>query len=481
MLQMTNPVMVDVDTAQEGSPLELFHWAVGIVRRQFFVLASVALLVTSLGALYAFTASPTYTAEATILIDPRRVQLFPRAPFSENQIDSPTMESQVELLKSERVALSVIKKLRLTDDREFLASNNGWARVLELVTWSSARLWESTPLSEDEATGVALAVLSRNLGVARTGMSHILAIKYRASDPDRAAQIANAVAEAYIADQLQAKYDSTRSTSAWLHERIEELNKKRALADQSLVDFKKQNSIVAADGKLLNEQQITELSVQLTRAHQSTLEAKARLDRIDGVVRDGVLDSKTNATVADTLNNPIITQLRTRYLELVNREANWSQKYGAKHLAVVDLRNQIRDLRASALEELKRLRESYLSTYEIAQQQERDLEKGLADAIARSQTTDQAQVDMRALESSSQAYRSMHENFLQRYTETLQQQSFPYSEARIISPASPPAEQEWAEDGLDSRYRSVCWTWAGRGVRNAPGTAERFCLYQCTG
>jgi succinoglycan biosynthesis transport protein ExoP len=89
--------------------------------------------------------------------------------------------------------------------------------------------------------------------------------------------------------------------------------------------------------------------------------------RIGAVIRDDGLDTKTGPTVTDTLNNPIITQLRTRYLETINKEANWSRKYGANHLAVVNLREQIRDIRGSILEELKRLRESYLSNYEIAQ------------------------------------------------------------------------------------------------------------------
>ena len=196
--------------------------------------------------------------------------------------------------------------------------------------------------------------------------------------------------------------------------------------------------MIAADGKLVNEQQVAELNSQLTVARQKIFEAKAHLDRIDAVIRDGMLDSKSSATVADTLNNPVVTQLRTRYLEFANREAEYSQKYGANHLAVVNLRNRVRELRGSILDELKRLRESYLSNYEIAKQREQDLEKSLAAAVAQSQKTNQAQVALRELESSAQTYRTMHDNFLQRYTESLQQQSFPISEARIITPASPP-------------------------------------------
>jgi succinoglycan biosynthesis transport protein ExoP len=281
-------------------------------------------------------------------------------------------------------------------------------------------------------------VLSKNLAVNRAGLSYNLSIQYRSGNPNRAAQIANAIAAAYIAEQLAGKYDSTRRATQWLQGRLEELNQKQARAERAVVDFKKQNDMITSDGKLVNEQQIAELNSHLVDAHKQAAEAKARLERIDAVIRDDSVDI-TGPTVADTLNNPVIIQLRTKYLDFVNREANYTRKYGANHLAVVNLRDQIRDLRGSILEELKRLREGYLSNYEIAKQEEQELEKQLAEAVSRSQPINQAQVPLRELESSAQNYRTTYDNFRQRYTESLQQQSFPISDARILTQASPPS------------------------------------------
>jgi polysaccharide biosynthesis transport protein len=273
------------------------------------------------------------------------------------------------------------------------------------------------------------------------GFSHLISIKYRSLNPDRAAQIANAIAEAYIAEQLKSKYESTKQATVWLEGRIEELKQKRALADRAVLDYKQENKMIAADGKLINEQQIAELNSQLTTAHQKTFEVKARLNRIAAIISDGMLDSKSSATVADTLLNPVIVPLRTRYLELANRETEYSQKYGANHLAVVNIRNRMRDLKGSILEELKRLRETYVSNYEIAKQREQDLERSLAEAVAQSQKANQSHVALRELESSSQSLRTMHDVFLQRYAESLQQQAFPISEARIFSPALAPSDK----------------------------------------
>ena len=447
MLQATSPLTAESEPVQENSPGELVNRAIGIVRRQFSVIALIAAVGTSLGAFYVLIAPPTYTAEATIVIDPRRVQLFLKATFLEGQIDLPALESEIELVKSEPVALSVIKDLGLAKDHEFLGPQNIFGVVLGFASHFFS-FSKPTVLSESEATTAALGVLSKNLAVKRVGFSYNLSLQYQAGNPNRAAQIANAIAAAYIVEQLEGKYDSTRRATQWLQGRIEELNRKQALAERAVVDFKKQNNMITTDGKLVNEQQIAELNSQLVVAHKQTSEAKARLDRIDAVIRDDSFDTKTGPTVADTLNNPVIQQLRTKYLDFVNREANYARKYGANHLAVVNLRDQIRDLRGSISEELKRLREGYLSNYEIAKQEEQELEKRLAEAVSRSQPINQAQVPLRELESSAQNYRTTYDNFRQRYTESLQQQSFPVSDARILTSASPPSSKSSPKTAL---------------------------------
>ena len=96
----------------------------------------------------------------------------------------------------------------------------------------------------------------------------------------------------------------------------------------------------------------------------------------------------------------------------------------------------MRDMRRSMNDELGRIEETYKSEYEIAKKAQDELEKTLATLISQSQTTNQAQVTLFSLEASAQSYRKIYESFLQRHTEAVQQQSFPISEARQISPAS---------------------------------------------
>ena len=191
----------------------------------------------------------------------------------------------------------------------------------------------------------------------------------------------------------------------------------------------------------LGQQQVAELSSQLVIARAQTAEARARLDRIDSVLKADLPNASFGATVTDTLKSEVVSKLRSQYLELAAREADWSAKYGHDHIAVVNLRNQMREIRNSIFDELKRLGETYKSDYEIAKQREEGVQKELAQAVSQSQETDAKSVSLRELQSTAQTYKSLYDNFLQRYMESVQQQSFPITEARLISSASRPLQK----------------------------------------
>ncbi len=425
-------------------PEETLESFVSFIRRQFPVIVFVTLLGLAFGVVYLITTPPSYTAQAMLMIDSRKVELFQKQSIlSDLPIDSASVESQIEVLKSENVALSVIKELHLTQDPEFIGSSGGL--IGAIVGFISDPFGWTEPKSEFELTRRAMRVFQDRLNVKRVGLSYVIEIAFRSLQPERAAQIANAVADAYIVDQLDAKYQATRRAGVWLQDRIRELREQASTADRAVVEFKTKNNIVTTggpgtNGRLMGEQQVAELSSQIVIARAQTAEARARLDRIEAVLRADSPDETVNATVGDTLKNEVITKLRSQYLELSAREADWATRYGANHLAVVNLRNQMREIQNSIRNELQRIAESYKSDFDIAKQRGEGVQKELSDAISRSQTTDQAQVALRELESNSQTYRSLYDNFLQRYMESVQQESFPITDARVISPASRPLQ-----------------------------------------
>ena len=127
-----------------------------------------------------------------------------------------------------------------------------------------------------------MATFSRRLTVTRLPQSFIIQIDFESYDPERAAQVANAIADAYIIDQLEAKYKATRQAGGWLQDRIKELRSQVSDSERAVVQFKTEHNIVSTGGgdrPLLNQQQVNELSSQLTIARAHTAEALARLDQ----------------------------------------------------------------------------------------------------------------------------------------------------------------------------------------------------------
>jgi succinoglycan biosynthesis transport protein ExoP len=419
---------------------EIAEQLVGFVRRQFPIFVFIVSCSIALGLVYLFTTPPSFTAHAMLLIDSSKLRVLQQqqGPVGDVPIDTAQVETQVEILRSENIGLSVVKELKLADDPEFVGSGGG------LFGHLFGYLNSPEVQSETQLARKALGAFLARRTVTRVARTYVLDIAFTSLNAGRSAVISNAIAEAYIVDQLEAKYQATRRASGWLQDRIKELRQQASDADRAVLDYKERNKIVAVGGsssgagpRLLGEQQLEELNTQLGSARAAAEEAKARLERITEVMKKDVPD----ATVTDSLHSDVINRLRNNYLDMAAKEAIWSARYGSSHLAAVNLRTQMNELRHAILDELGRIGQSYKSDYEIAKSRVDGLERNLESLVANSQVINRDRLGLRDLESTAQVYHTLYDNFLQRYMEAIQQQSFPITEARVISAASAPQQK----------------------------------------
>jgi polysaccharide biosynthesis transport protein len=422
------------------APGDLIASLTGLARRRFGVIVLIFSLSVISGAIYLYTAPPKFLAQAEILIDTRKTQLFQQQAVGDTTVDSTAVDSQIEVLKSEVIATAVVKELHLTSDPEFVGSKPGIFG--SILGYLASTIGPSEAALQQRAQDVFRAGLLPK----RVGLTYVIDIGYLSLNPDRAAQVANATADAYIDDQLEAKYQATRKAGTWLQERIQELRQQASTAEQAVLDFKKANNIVDTGGRLIGEQQLAELNSQIVVTRAATAEVRARLDRLGEITKNGLsnLDNvirSPDPAIADSLHSEIINKLRLQFLDAAGQETIYSARLGSGHLVVINLRNQMAELRKAIFEELKRIEETYKSDYQIALAREQSVQKSLAETIAQGQSTNQAQISLKDLDSKAQTYRAIHDNFVQRYMESLQQQSFPYTEARVISHATRPGSK----------------------------------------
>jgi succinoglycan biosynthesis transport protein ExoP len=442
------------EQAEEGGAGEFVNFALGFLRRQYTVIIFTAALALVASAIYLRITPPTYTGQVKVLFgNPKTQFVQQQSVLAEAPIDAAQLETQIQILKSHAIATSVINQLRLADDPDFKDSGLSLHSI-----WQGIRGWfGSTPPvrqvgQQGSPTDGLIAAFDDRLSASRIGFSTVIEISFNASNAERAAEIANAIANAYVTDKLNAKFDANRTATAWLQDRLKELGQQAMTAERAVDAFRSQNNIVAAGGKLMDEQQVADLNSRLVAVRAQTSDTLARLNRLETILNSNSPDSASignlDASGADALGNPIINTLRQQYLEYARREAEWSAQFGKNHLAVVNLRTRMGGIRASILDEVRRLAETSKSDFEVAKQRQQEIEKQLALAVSQSRTTNSAELTMRELESSAKGYRNLYESFLQRYMGSVQQESFPISEARVISPASPPQSKSKPKSGL---------------------------------
>jgi len=420
---------------------QIVEYALGLLRRQYGVIIFSIVLTVAAAGIYLKTATPTYTGQVKILlINQKAAFVQQQSLVTEAPIDSVQIETQLQILKSKAVAASVIQKLRLYDDPDFKPAPRMHALFRKIRGWLSMPLLDAgdSAASADDL----VAAFADRLTANRVGMSNVIELTYSASSSARAAEIANAVADNYIFDQLNAKFEANKNATAWLQDRLRELGQQAMTAERAVNAFKAENDLVVSDGKLIDDQQIAELNSRLVAARALTSDSLARLSRFEEVIQAASPDSTSLAGIdapgSEVLANPIINALRQQYLELARREADWSVRFGKSHLAVINLRNRMRDIRTSIVEEVRRLADNSRSDYQVAKQKQKQIEDQLASAVSRSRGTNTAELTMRELEASAKSYRSLYDSFLQRYMGAVQQESFPSADARVIATASPP-------------------------------------------
>ena len=415
--------------------------ALGFLLRRYVGIVLLVLLGGMAGAIFLTVRPPTYTADAKILIGtPKPEFIQQQSLLTDAPLDQTQMETQFQILLSKAVLAPIVQKLKLEDDPEFSSPPGGLiGRVFGVFTNSNS------PQPKLDPTETAISALTDRLTINRVGWSRVIEIGARSRSAEKSAQIANAVATAYIDDQQEAKLQANRTASTWLQERLRQLQGQAAAAERAKVVFKQENNIVSVDGKRMDEQKLAYLNEQVVAARNQSSAVLARLTQLESIIRTwdpkatflSEIRTSRDGSISDELASTVLTNLRQQYLDVSRREAEWSTKYGRDHGSVVELRNRMIGLRRSTLQELQRIAEVFKSDYAIAQQHQAEMENQLERAISQAQTVNNASVTLQELESNATTYQSLYESFLKRYTGAVQQDSYPLVETRLISSASP--------------------------------------------
>ncbi len=422
------------------------------------ILIGTILLIMSAAFVSVHQLTPRYVSVAQVMIDPRQNQVVDiQSVISGLPQDLETIESEIEIIKSRRLAENVIKRLRLYDDPEFnpgLRKTAEWRKYLQISRYLPDSILEmiqppqKSVLSEEQKQDrLRVQIVNSflaHLDIDRKGRSRVIEIRYESEQAGLSTRIANTLADVYIVDQLEAKFEATKRATEWLNERVSKLRKAVTDSERAVETYRKQSGLLRGRGVTLATQQISELNSQLIVARTKRAEAEARLSQVLNLLRtSGGVDS-----AAEVLSSPLIQRLRGQEAQTLRRAAELSQEFGDKHPKMINARAELADLRKKIKSEVDKIVQNLRNEVGVALARERTLKSNLDSLEARVGNLNTSEVQLRALEREAEANRALYKTFLSRFKETGQQAEIQQADARIISRADVPTAPAFPKKNL---------------------------------
>ncbi len=430
---------------------------VAAIRRQARPIAIAVAAMMALGMLILATTPPTYTAWSNVLVDSVNNTIVEEISAFENrqQTDS-TLLNEIEVVRSQPIATTVARELNLAENETFLNPPSsllgrviggaivGLKALLPIgnkpVVLPEVAADTLTPEQRVMAMNDAIARrLQGRVIVRRVGRSYVLSIGFNSHDPALAAAITNSYARAYLADQLNANFEANERTSAWLLDRLSELETQSRAAALAAEQFRAEHNLADNDGQLMTTQNLAQLNTEMATAVAEEARARALAEQYEAVIAAGAGEGLTQRALSlDATNDPRLAQLQVRISTLSGRLSRVEQDFGEDHPQALQIRSQLSEETQAAYREVERLAEKYASDLAAAEARAMALRTTVGNASSESATANTLEVELRSLEQRATALSTLYQSYLTRFQEIDQQKSFPVSSLRILSFAETP-------------------------------------------
>ncbi|OQM77597.1 GumC family protein [Manganibacter manganicus] len=396
----------------------------------------VGITVAGIAFLAAWFATPQYQSEARLLIETREsVFTRPNAGADSDRpiLDAEGVASQVQLIGSTDILKQVAEKLGLAKLPEF-----DGAKVSALGRLMTA-VGLQTDAGETTADERVLKKVREKLSVYNVENSRVIVIQFSSQDPRLAAEVPNAIADAYIAMQGHAKLQSNTAATEWLAPEIADLSRKVKDAEAKVADYRASSDLlIGQNNAVLATQQLSEISSELSRVRASRASAEATADSVRNALNGG----SSLGAIPAVLSSSLIQRLRERQVEIKSEIADLSTTLLDNHPRIRGLRAQLADLDRQIQVEAQKVLASLETEAKTAQSREDQLIAEVNKLKAASARAGEEQVELNALQRQATAQRQLLESYMTRYREAASRQDRNYLpvDARVFSRAIIPAQ-----------------------------------------
>lgn len=405
-----------------------------ILRRQLRLIVMTVVIVLALAFVFVIRTTPQYTAMALIRVNPQETNLLNPtvAAAANSNVETTQIETEVEILKSSRLALETIETAKLHKSEEF-------GRSVGLFDKFRAVLGMELP---PPPTGQALLNESLKkfddaLTVRRRGLTYLVGVQVTSTDPEQSAHIANTHALTYIDAQVSSRIETSNNASKLLREERDKASQRLARSNESLRRYVADN--IDRLSEEVGTEQLAALKGQLGDVTGRLGELRQSLDAANTAVAQ-----QNWSMLADRISDQALVTLEQERQGLLRQ----LQGTGADSTTRVDLDRALADLD-------KRLQDrarTAVSDLKQDVQQETTVEAGILDeiqeAMAGRDLSSQTVTEIYGLNRDAIAAQQLYDNVISRLRDLEAQAVVQIADSRMISEALVPSQPSYPNKTL---------------------------------
>ncbi|WP_432741237.1 chain length determinant protein EpsF [Methylobacter sp. G7] len=356
-----------------------------------------------------------YLATTSIVVDQRSVDPVTGLTLPV-QLMPGYIATQVDVISSHNVARKVVEKLKLSEDPQIQEDFAKSKSTGDIRDWIADLLLKSLDINPSRE-------------------SNVIQVDATSIDPQSAANIANAFADAYIQTGIELQAQPAKLTADWFDLQMATLREHLEHAQSVLSTYQQQHGIVATDDRLdLESSRLSELSRQLLESQVQTSELQSRKDLLTTTIKQG----GSSEALQEVLNNPLIQALKS---ELARAEASFaelSKRVDINHPQYKQAKAEVNSLRQKTQSEIKMVLSSITSGLASSNQRDRIVANALAEQKAKvlhlKKQHDEIAVYSREVENAQRAYDAA----MQRTVQTRMESEISQTNIAVLNPALPP-------------------------------------------
>lgn len=432
--------VVDNNSADEANVLALIQ---NIFRHKWSI-ATLVFLSALLASILASNIAPVYRASNTLLIEQKSNNLLSiEQIYGVDSTSNEYLQTQFELLKSRSLIERVVRDLDLTSHQEFdprqakkpTVNWRGWIKsIKEAITPTENELANNqTQRTDDEVFDDVVNNVRGKISINPKLKTQLVSVRVEMNDAATAVKITDALAQAYIESELEAKANMALTATSWMTSQLDDLKNKLHSSEQNLQSFLEQENLVNLNGiTTISADELSNTSVRLTDARRAHNEAESMYRQVASIKNS---DYMRLASVPAVMSDPIVAQFKAAEATARSKVEELSKRYGKMHPAMIAATTDLSSARDNLRAQVQQVVASIENSYQLARDNDKALQRSYERNKNQIQDIGRNEFLVRELQREVDTNRSLYETFLTRLKETTARQSLETVAARIIDRA----------------------------------------------